>query len=53
MPAKRLGNYSLYRLLDRSGYPFLHEAEELIEVVAADRELADRLKVRGGSRCFA
>lgn len=51
MPAKRLGNYSLYRLLDRSGYP-LHEAEELIEVIAADRELAHRLKVRRGFPLF-
>jgi GntR family transcriptional regulator len=51
MPASRLANHSLYHLLDRSGYP-LHEAEEIIEVVSADRELADRLKVHRGFPLF-
>lgn len=51
MPASRLANNSLYRLLERSGYP-LHEAEEIIEVVSADLELAHRLKVHRGFPLF-
>ncbi|MEW5721924.1 MAG: GntR family transcriptional regulator [Thermodesulfobacteriota bacterium] len=48
---ERLSNQSLYHLLDRAGYP-LYEAEETIEVITADSELAAGLKVRRGFPLF-
>ena len=49
---EELENHSLYRLLEHGGFK-LHEAEETIEVMAASRELAQRLQVREGFPVFS
>ena len=48
---KRLGNKSLYRLLGQNGFK-LHEAEETIEVIRADRKTAEQLEVSRGFPLF-